>query len=101
MFKENMDDFFSDFSVEGAILRSSAEDLSGVDIILDRNVEVLIDGGMSTERRDVLTFRKDQLFVNGAEIVLTKNDSVVIGSDTYELFHLLQADGEVVSWYAR
>ena len=101
MFQENMDDFFGDFAEEGTIIRLSGEDISAVDIILDRNVEAIVDNGMSTERRDVLTFRQDQLVVDGATIALTKNDSVTIGSNTFQLTHLLLADTEVVSWYAR
>lgn len=101
MFAEDMGDFFGDFAEVGTVLRSAGEDITSVDIILDRNVDVMTDGGMSTERRDVLTFRKDQIVVNGADVVLTKNDSVVIGSNTFQLTHLLLADDQVVSWYAR
>lgn len=99
--KENMDDFFGDFADSGSILRASGEDLPSVDVLLDRDVEVIVDGGMSTERRDVLTFRRDQLVINNADINLSKNDSVVIGSNTFQLTHLLEGDSEVVSWYAR
>lgn len=85
------------------IYRARDKNLTGVSVIVDRDVDVVSDNGLSVSKRTVLTFRKDQIACNLDEddsIEMLDSKSVRTG-ECFTLHHVMSEDASIVQWYVR
>jgi hypothetical protein len=82
----------------GGVLGSLIKPTSTVDpalILIEPNIEVVLDGGMRTEKRTVASLLVKEVGK------LTRGDKIVIGAKTSDVHELLDDDGYVVRVFLR
>lgn len=94
------------------IYRARDKNLTGITVLVDRNVGVPSDNGLTVVKRTILSFRKDQLLSGTQQVQLDEGDQVEMlaeqadGSykrtgECFYLRHVMTEDAGIVQWYVR
>ena len=78
-----------------ATYQNATDSIQNITVIIDRDVEVLAENGMTTDKKNIATLKKSEV---GA---VSAGDRIITGTESFTVANIVSDDGFIVEVYVR